>query len=117
MTRGLVAFPRHLVRIAREEWPAVPGCDDHKLPLELWQSRDWLVQVYQERGGLRVSVRRISGLDGITWDELQGVKAGIGRGDRWAVELYPPDDRVVNVANMRHLWLLDGPPPMGWGRS
>jgi hypothetical protein len=26
------------------------------------------------------------------------------------VEVYPAQDAVVDVANMRHLWVLDGPP-------
>lgn len=44
------------------------------------------------------------------------LKAECGRGDKWAVELYPPDEAVVNVANIRHLWLLPEPPAFGWNR-
>jgi hypothetical protein len=28
--------------------------------------------------------------------------------------VYPPVDEIVNVANMRHLWLLDEAPPYAW---
>lgn len=28
-------------------------------------------------------------------------------------EAYPPEDRVVNVANMRHLWVLEEPGHIG----
>lgn len=42
----------------------------------------------------------------ITWNELQQVKRDCGRGDVWAVEIYPPDQYVVDAANLRHLWLL-----------
>ncbi len=41
----------------------------------------------------------------ISWDDLQLIKAECGFGDRWAVEIFPPDPAVVNIANMRHLWL------------
>lgn len=49
-------------------------------------------------------------IDKITWDELMAVKRGIGMGDRWMVEVYPKDDEIVNVANMRHLFLVPRPP-------
>ncbi len=52
--------------------------------------------------------------DKITWDELQRIKSEIGRGEQWAVELFPADSQVVNVANMRHLWLLTKPPEFRW---
>lgn len=51
--------------------------------------------------------------DGISWDDLQRVKYEIGRGDQWAVEMFPPDDEVTNVANMRHLWII-ATPSFGW---
>lgn len=92
-----------------------------KLPaFEVWRSRDFLVQLFNEDGHIRVTVNRThmpngkDWADGITWDELQQIKADIGRGDMWAVEVYPPDGDVINVANLRHLWLLDEPPPYGW---
>lgn len=53
-------------------------------------------------------------LDGITWDELQAVKAAVGCGGLWAVEVYPAEGHVVDVANMRHLWLFVARPPFAW---
>lgn len=29
-------------------------------------------------------------------------------------QIYPDDDNIVNVANMRHLWLLPEPPAFMW---
>lgn len=91
---------------------------------EVWASRDWLVQVYVEDGVERLSINRTTlrlddhrWVDGITWDELMEVKAAVGRGDRWAVEVYPPATSIVDVANMRHLFLLDGPPPYAWRKD
>lgn len=87
---------------------------------EVWRSRDFLVQLFRDGDHVRITVNRThspNGLDwadGITWDELQQIKAEIGRGDAWAVELYPPDEHVIDVANMRHLWLLDEAPAYGW---
>lgn len=110
-------FPPALIRLPDSEWKG-------KAPasvLEVWRSADYLVQVYDEirKGVERISVCRTnhtgeSWSDGITWDDLQRLKAECGRGDRWAVEIYPADGEVVNVANMRHLWLLDAPPVYVW---
>lgn len=60
-------------------------------------------------------VRRIDGRDGIPWDDLQVLKGHAGYGDREAVEIYPPDARVVNQANMRHLWVLPAGEQMPFG--
>ena len=37
-----------------------------------------------------------------------------GCGARDAVEVYPADADVVNVANMRHLWLVAGELAFKW---
>lgn len=58
-------------------------------------------------GGLiLLMVQRLDARDGLSWDLLQWVKAAVGLGEREALELYPPDGRIVNSANMRHLWVL-----------
>ena len=93
--------------------------------VDLWRSNRFLVQLYEARdGGQRLSVCRTMldtttgrWLDGITWDELQAIKRQVGFGDRMAVEIYPADAQVVNVANMRHLWILDQPLPFAWKKS
>lgn len=88
------------------------------------RNRDWLIQFFDDNGIIRLSICRAKldptgtrWADGITWDELQWLKAEAGFADSWAVEVFPPDDQVVNVANMRHLWVLPGAPDYGWGRS
>lgn len=93
--------------------------------IEVWRSRDFLVQVYAERPGMvRASINRttLSGpkgrwIDGISWDELQRIKREIGRGEQDAVEIYPADKDVVNVANMRHIFIMDAPLDYAWRRS
>ncbi len=76
--------------------------------------------LFDEDGKKRLSVNRTvltddgQYQDGITWDELNRVKAEAGFADAWAIEIYPPTDDVVNVANMRHLWILDEAPIQAW---
>ena len=100
------------VRVPRDQWPVdvVRGGP----PVEsVWRSNRFLVTVYVEHGGMRrLSIcRTFMGddgrmLDGITWEELQTLKAECGFSDREAVEVFPADRDVVNVANMRHLWVM-----------
>lgn len=91
---------------------------------KVWRSSRFMAQLYHENGGVRLSINRtaidvVTGrwIDGITWDELQALKAQAGFGDRMAVEIYPADGHVVNVANMRHLWILDDPLPFAWKKG
>jgi len=46
----------------------------------------------------------------LSWDELQDVKREAGFGESAAVEVYPPDDEIVDEVRMRHLWVL----PYDW---
>ena len=87
----------------------------------MWQSRDFLAVAYADPAGTRLSINRTQydrraqdWRDGITWDELMRVKRQCGFGDRWCVEVYPHDQHIVNVANMRHLWILDHRPEYAW---
>lgn len=95
-------------------------------PARMLRSRDHLVQVFEEPGGIvRLSCQCCDidaagdWVDGITWDELQRFKAEAGYGDREAVEVYPPEAAVVNVASIRHLWVLpEGERmPFSWNSS
>lgn len=72
----------------------------------LLESARFLVQDCARGPGRVLMVQHLDGSDGITWDDLQWIKRAAGYGDREAVEVYPLDDDVVNVANMRHLWIL-----------
>lgn len=105
--------------IPPDQWPRDLEMDR----LRVIRSRDFLIQVFNVgRAGavLRLSVNRTKLLgtgrcdEGLTWDELQEVKRIAGYADYWAVEVYPADSEVVNVANMRHLWLLPEMPPFAW---
>ena len=115
-------LPRFLVPVPERDWPSSPPGAPR--PFEVYCSREYLVQVFHEsRDVYRISVCRTKRgpdgrwLDGITWDELQQIKREVGFGDHWAVEVFPADLDVVNVANMRHLWVLKEKPDFAWGRA
>lgn len=92
--------------------------------IEVWKSEDYLVQIYKDHNGwIRLSINRVTFTlvnnhpiwqDGITWDDLYNIKNDLGFHDKWLVECYPPEDELVNVANIRHLFVLDEPPKFGF---
>ncbi len=105
-------------KVPENKWQFPP-----KNLIEAWYNRQFLVQVVKDNGYIRLTINRcahriIKGqpvwCDGITWDQIQEIKSHLGYGDKWAVECYPPDDYIVNVANMRHIWLLEEEPKYGW---
>jgi len=109
------ATGRKMREVPREQWPFMPSIET--VPLRVWLSNDYLAVLYQQRidGKLRLTVNntRTNGMswrDGITWDELQRIKNETLGDDVWCVEVYPPDSELVNVSNMRHLWVLQEPP-------
>jgi hypothetical protein len=53
-------------------------------------------------------------LDNIPWDDLQRLKTECGYGMFDAVEIYPNKRYEVNVANMRHLWIMADPLSFAW---
>jgi hypothetical protein len=116
LRRDNLSHPLHMVKIKLPPFPPI---------MEAWRSRNFLASVYQEENGVvRISINRTAidhktghWVDGITWDEIQCIKSEMGHGDKFAVEIYPPDKDVVNVAAMRHIWLLDQAPAFAWVRS
>lgn len=116
--------PLYLEGIRREDWP--DGLADHpKAPFAVWRSRHFLVQFYKEAAPgvigrlsiLRTTVAGDRWADGITWDDIQRLKAETGHADTWAVEVFPAQAEVVNVANIRHVWLLAEAPAYAWRRQ
>lgn len=90
--------------------PVAPGA-----PVKVYKNDEFLVQIFKFEGEpTRLTVNKIKRkndkwVDGITWDQLMHVKRMVGYADHCAVEIYPPDQDIVNVANMRHLWVVDMP--------
>ena len=94
--------------------------------LRVFRSRDFLAQLFSENENVqRLSIMRTALIcaksrkwqDGITWDQLQQVKSECGFGHLDAVEVYPSDCDVVNVANMRHLWIFAEPLGFVWRKA
>lgn len=111
--------PAILREVPRDEWPnpAAPQ-------LRVLRSRDFLVQEFAASAPakVRISVCRttLAGerwRDGITWDDLQRLKRECGYGDADAIEVFPADADVVNVANMRHLWVMADPVACAWRKT
>ena len=113
-------LPKELTELPRHQWPAVRTSVPH---IAVYVSREYLVQIFDEGKGIkRITVNRVdmkgkTWNDGITWDELQRIKAEVGYGAEWAVEVFPADDQVVNVSSMRHLWVLPEPPAFAWQKQ
>lgn len=95
---------------------------------KVWQSQKFLVQMFIEGAFQGIECKRLSvcrvtlGPDGhwdakITWDDLYAIKSEVGFADWYGLEIYPPACDLVNVANMRHLWLLREPLDLGWKKS
>jgi hypothetical protein len=118
-------WPPHLVEVPRETWPE-RRAHMTEYPIALWRSRHYLVQVYRTDSPVdgvearRLSVNRVtvgSGLaweQDIPWEDLMRLKRETGHGDWYGVEIYPRDRDIVNIANMRHLWVMAEPLALGW---
>ncbi|MBD1554274.1 DUF7694 domain-containing protein [Pseudomonas typographi] len=108
--------PVCLRRVPEGEWTGEPP----PRIIEVWRSRAFLVQVFDEANGYqRMSICRTahngqSWADQVTWEELMQLKRECGRGDRDAVEVFPADQDIVNVANMRHLFFPPEPLTFKW---
>lgn len=111
--------PIKLTEIGRDKWPSDRVANRTKI----FRSKKYLVQEFDEQNCIRISVNRavmnssVQWDENITWDELQEIKREIGYGDRYAVEVFPKDRDVVNVANMRHLWVQPQPLDIGWVKT
>lgn len=108
--------PEKLTEIPRNKWPS----DKVKNKTKIFRSRKFLVQEFDEENSIRISVNRTSmnsngkWEENITWEELQEIKREIGYGNMCALEIYPKDKDIVNIANMRHIWLQKEQWPIGW---
>ena len=111
--------PNTLQEVLRRHWP-----NPNAPQLRVLRSRDFLVQEFSAPAPavVRLSISRTV-LDGdrwqdnIAWEDLQRLKYECGYANQDAVEVFPADVDVVNVANMRHLWVMAEPVPFAWRRS
>ena len=114
-------WPLKMTPWPREQWPEKAYTGAHTV----FRSREFMVQVFDAKAPsiARLSINRtaLDGTrwqDGISWDELQRIKNECGFTDYDAVEVFPTADTVVNVANMRHLWVVEhGTLAFKWGAA
>lgn len=111
--------PTILQEVPRSIWP-----NPDSPQLRVLRSRDFLVQEFEASAPavVRLSVCRTTLVndrwqDGITWDNLQQIKRECGYGAADAIEIFPADADVVNVANMRHIWVMAEPIACAWRKS
>jgi len=115
------SLPKDLQEVEQNEFPSGFDLPDVKVT-RAWVSRKYIVQQWEREDSkvIRLSICRVrrNGRggwdDGLTWDELQEIKSAVGYGDRYGIEIYPREIDVVNVANFRHIWLLESPLDIGW---
>lgn len=123
MARDNLKWPLSLELVPQRDWPeqlllSIDG------PKRVWRSRHFLVQEFTAPppAMVRLSISRTA-LDGdrwqegISWDELMLIKGQAGYGHLDAVEVLPAERDVVNVANMRHLWVLAEPLTFAWRKN
>lgn len=118
-------FPEHMVRWMPQDWPEhMRGAKPQPGLLEVWRSRHYLAQVFKapDPCRARISVNRsaMNGnewQDNIPWEHMQRIKNELGYGFCDAVELYPNQIDVVNVANLRHLWVMNAAVSFAWRRA
>ena len=108
-----------LTELLKEDWP--DGKDNNRI--KVYISKKYMVQIFKENNNLiRLSINKtshdgLSWTDGIPWDELQKIKNEVGYEDFDAVEIYPKERDVVNVSNMRHLWVMPEQLSFGWRKD
>lgn len=116
LERDNQGYPDALMLVPRYNWAHMA----RDKQIEVWRSRHFLMQVFQEPDGvvrLTVCRTRVDGNDwmvDISWGDLQRLKRECGRGHLDAVEVFPADIDIVNVANLRHLWVLPAQVKFAW---
>ena len=57
--------------------------------------------------GLKDNILTIDGSSGFTWAEKQQIKNELFGDNRDAVEVYPKESKLVDTADVYHLWVFD----------
>ena len=73
---------------------------------ELWADDVYQVEVTRADKVAVLSVSRIDGQRGHSWVDLQRIKNAIAGPECEAVELFPAQSRMIDVANKYHLWVV-----------
>jgi hypothetical protein len=117
-------WPDYLVTVAPSDVERIAiNLEMDLRPDLMLRSRHFVVQIFHRDDATRLSINRTminskgDWLDGITWDDLMAVKSQAGYGDMDAIEIYPRNSDIINVANIRHLWIPKVPPSFIWRKG
>ena len=100
----LVQVPLDVVQIGQQ----FPGLVNM---VRAWKNQRISVQVFSRGGIDHLLVRRHDAQPIHDWKALLGVVHELYPG-RWAYECFPPEGKVVDQANIYHLWVMpDGEEP------
>ena len=82
---------------------------------EQWANGVYVVYKRQTRPGfIHLSIKRADRQPCRDWRDFQRIKNQLA-GPEWeAVELYPAESRLVDMANQFHLWCFEQPLGLGW---
>lgn len=117
----LNAYSDKLEPLTREDCKNITGIEPPEQLIKAYMSKEFLVQLYQEKNKpLRITINKTTVTstgnweDNITWDEIQKIKNEIGFENKDCVEIYPAEKNIVNVANMRHIWVMEDLLDFSW---
>lgn len=100
-----------LTEVPREEWDRFDNHGENPR-IRVLRSKRFLVQEFFVRVGVvRLTINSVERnsagwSDRIGWEDLRQIKRQCGYGDKDGIECFPPERDVVNVANMRHLFIF-----------
>lgn len=119
--KQLKQYPEMLKEITAAEYLVKTGKPFDENLSKCFISQRYFVQVWERPNvPVMISVCRteLNGhgryKDDISWDNLQEIKNTIGYKDFDCVEIYPRECDVINVQNMRHLWVMPEILPYAW---
>lgn len=72
--------------------------------------RYWIQEKEEHSGWMRAMIGRHDKKPCGAWSELQRIKNEAYGADRWAVQCFPPDEELTDVANIYWLYVA----PAGW---
>ena len=118
--RQLIASYPDTLQVVPENDPDIPYSSHPQDIEKIYRSKKFTVILWKPGVGFgsysvgqRFSVWRTSWdskekryVGDIKWDEIMDIKREMGLGERLAIEYYPADSETVNLANMRHVFLI-----------
>lgn len=117
----LKIYSENLKPITEQDYKERTGTGFPEHILKCYISRYFFVQIYHfPEKPIRISICRNElktdgrWADNISWEELQIIKNEVGYPNSDCVEIYPAKADIINVANMRHLWVMDKKLSYAW---